>query len=47
MYQKIIKPLLFRFDPEEYITTFSAIKRMHYLPGVGALLRTLFRYPLN
>ena len=41
---KIIKPLLFRFDPEGvHHFTFSAIKWMHYLPGVGALLRTLFR----
>ena len=44
MYQKIIKPLLFRFDPEGvHHFTFSAIKWMHYLPGVGAILRTLFR----
>jgi len=44
MYQKIIKPLLFRFDPEGvHHFTFLAIKWMHYLPGVGALLRTLFR----
>lgn len=44
MYQKIIKPLLFRFDPEGvHHFIFSAIKWMHYLPGVGVLLRTLFR----
>ena len=43
MYQKLIKPLLFRFDPEAvHYFTFSAIKLLSALPFASAIIRTLY-----
>lgn len=44
MYRSIIKPLLFKLDPETaHHFTFSLIKTIHKIPGIGALNRALFR----
>ena len=43
MYQKLIKPLLFRFDPEAvHYFTFSAIKLLSALPFASAIIRALY-----
>ena len=43
MYQKLIKPLLFRFDPEAvHHFTFSAIKLLSALPFASAIIRALY-----
>ncbi len=43
MYRFIIRPLLFLFDPEQvHHFTFKMIRYIHYIPGVGALIRSLF-----
>ena len=43
MYQKLIKPFLFRFDPEAvHYFTFSAIKLLSALPFASAIIRALY-----
>lgn len=43
MYQSLIKPLLFRFDPEKvHHFTFSAIKLFSAIPGVSSILRAIY-----
>ena len=43
MYRFIIRPLLFLFDPEQvHHFTFKMIRYIHYIPGVGALIRSFF-----
>ena len=43
MYQSLIKPLLFRFDPEKvHHFTFFAIKLFSAIPGVSAILRAIY-----
>ena len=44
LYQKIIKPLLFIFDPEKvHYFVFGVLKKLHLIPGVAKLLRTSYR----
>ncbi len=44
MYQRLIKPVLFLFDPERvHYFTFSAIKILSALPGASAIIRLLFQ----
>ncbi|TRZ42758.1 quinone-dependent dihydroorotate dehydrogenase [Robertkochia solimangrovi] len=44
MYKSIIRPLLFRFDPEKvHYFTFDLIKFLHWIPGVPALIRALHK----
>lgn len=46
MYKSLIRPLLFRYDPEEvHHFSFKSIKRLHKLPLFGSLSRK--RYHLN
>ncbi len=41
MYKSLLRPLLFKFDPEKvHYFTFSAIRKMHKL-GLGSILRSL------
>ena len=43
MYRFIIRPLLFLFDPEQvHHFTFKMIRYIHFIPGVGALIRSFF-----
>ncbi len=43
LYQKLIKPILFRFDPERvHHFVFSLLKIVHQLPGVGGLIRSQY-----
>ena len=43
MYQKLIKPLLYRFDPEAvHYFTFTAIKLLSALPFASAIIRALY-----
>ncbi len=43
MYQKLIKPLLFRFDPEAvHYFTFTAIKLLSALPFASVIIRALY-----
>jgi len=43
LYQKLIKPILFRFDPERvHHFVFSLLKIVHQLPGAGALIRSQY-----
>jgi len=45
MYKQLIRPLLFKFDPESiHHFVFSAIKTGHRIPGVGPLVRSMFSY---
>ena len=40
MYKSLIKPILFRFDPEKvHHFTFSSLKLINKIPGVSALIR--------
>ena len=40
VYQRIIKPILFLFDPEKvHYFTFRMIRWVHYIPGVKTLIR--------
>lgn len=40
MYKSIIRPILFQFDPESiHHFSFKALKFIHFIPGVGSLLR--------
>ena len=44
MYQKLIKPLLFRFDPERvHYFTFSLIKFLSALPFASVVIRALYQ----
>jgi len=43
MYKSLIRPFLFRFDPEKiHHFTFRCIAAIHKLPGMSALLRGSF-----
>ena len=43
MYKKIIRPILFSFDPEKiHHFTFKMIKALHFIPGVPALFRSMY-----
>ena len=43
MYKNIIRPLLFKFDPEEvHYFTFSLIRNLSKIPGFPALFRSLY-----
>jgi len=43
MYKSLIRPLLFKFDPEAvHHFTFSSIKFLHKIPGVPAFIRKQF-----
>ena len=43
MYQFFIRPLLFQFDPEKvHYFTFSMIKILHKIPGLGGLIRNFY-----
>jgi len=44
MYQRLLKPLLFLFDPESiHYFSFSMIKLLSAIPGVSALIRALYQ----
>ena len=44
MYKSIIRPILFQFDPEKvHYFTFSVIKRISKIPGVSAIIRSMFQ----
>jgi len=44
MYKSIIRPILFRFDPEKiHYFTFNVLKFIHKIPGVGSLLRSIYK----
>lgn len=44
MYKTIIKPILFKFDPERvHHFTFTSLKVMNKIPGVSSLIRSQFQ----
>lgn len=44
MYKHIIRPILFRFNPElAHAITFACFKFLRYIPGSAALLKKLYR----
>ncbi|MDO5106351.1 quinone-dependent dihydroorotate dehydrogenase [Capnocytophaga sp.] len=44
MYKHLIQPILFRIDPEKaHYLTFSTFKFLNKIPGVSALLRSMYR----
>jgi dihydroorotate dehydrogenase len=44
MYRFLLKPLLFLFDPEwVHHTVFSLLKGINKIPGMGALIRSLYQ----
>ncbi|ETN97011.1 dihydroorotate oxidase A [Zhouia amylolytica] len=44
MYKLFIRPILFLFDPEKvHYFTFSVIKFIHKIPGVPALIRSIYK----
>ena len=44
MYKSLIRPLLFRFDPEEvHHFTFNMIRTLHRIPGVASVIRGCYR----
>ncbi|MEI6866148.1 quinone-dependent dihydroorotate dehydrogenase [Flavicella sp.] len=44
MYKSIIRPILFQFDPEKvHYFTFFIIKNISKIPGVSALIRSMFQ----
>mgnify|MGYP005683887043 FL=1 len=44
MYKFLIKPILFLFNPEwVHHTVFSALKIIHWIPGMGRLIRRLYQ----
>lgn len=44
MYKSLIRPVLFKFDPEKvHHFTFSAIKSLNKIPGIPGLLRSLYQ----
>lgn len=43
MYKSLLRPLLFRFDPEKiHYFTFSALRNLHKIPGVAALMKSMY-----
>jgi dihydroorotate dehydrogenase len=43
MYKRIIRPIFFLFDPEKiHHFTFSSLKLICRIPGIGSLFRSLF-----
>jgi dihydroorotate dehydrogenase len=43
MYKRLIRPLLFQFDPEKvHYFTFSLIRFLHKIPGAGWLIQKLY-----
>ena len=43
MYRLVIKPILFLFDPEwVHYFVFGIIRKIHWIPGIGAVLRVYF-----
>ncbi|MEO4004820.1 quinone-dependent dihydroorotate dehydrogenase [Flavobacterium sp. CAU 1735] len=43
MYKSIIRPILFRFDPEKiHHFTFGSIRFLHKIPGIPALLNAIY-----
>ncbi|MBN09790.1 MAG: dihydroorotate dehydrogenase (quinone) [Flavobacteriaceae bacterium] len=43
MYKKLIRPILFKIDPETvHNITFWLIKFLHYLPGFGLIMRSYY-----
>ena len=43
MYKSLIRPILFKFDPEKvHYFTFNLIRIFHKIPGVGSLLRFIY-----
>ncbi len=43
MYKSLIRPILFKFDPEKvHYFTFNLIRIFHKIPGVGSLLRSIY-----
>lgn len=43
MYKSIIRPILFRYDPEKvHHFTFNFIRKIHKIPGAPALIRRLY-----
>lgn len=44
MYKSIIRPILFQFDPEKvHHFTFNMVKMAHKIPGMGALLKSMYK----
>ena len=44
MYQSLIRPLLFQFDPEKvHHFTFSLIQFIHKIPGIPSLVRSIYQ----
>ena len=44
MYQFLVRPFLFLFDPERvHHFTFGAIRLLHFIPGFGALVRAIYK----
>jgi len=44
MYQFLVRPFLFLFDPERvHHFTFGAIRLLHYIPGFGGLVRAIYK----
>jgi len=44
LYQKLIKPILFLFDPERvHHFVFWTIKKIHFIPGIPSLVRARYR----
>ena len=44
LYQNIIKPILFLFDPEKvHYFVFGVLKKIHLIPGVAKLLRASYK----
>lgn len=43
MYKAILRPLLFKFDPEKvHYFTFDALRTLHKFPGVSSVLKRMF-----
>jgi len=43
MYKLLIRPILFCFDPEQvHYFTFSLIRFLHKIPGVGKLFQAMY-----
>uniref|UniRef100_UPI0040493F0B quinone-dependent dihydroorotate dehydrogenase n=1 Tax=Flavobacterium sp. TaxID=239 RepID=UPI0040493F0B len=43
MYKFLLRPILFQFDPEKvHYFTFSLIRTLHKIPGIGALIRNYY-----
>jgi len=44
MYKSVIRPLLFKFDPEKvHYFTFDAIRTLHKIPGVSSFMKDKFQ----